>query len=285
MKTFVTSHKIATSLVGLAVLLLLVALSAMNWLFEESGVPNVRSIAHHVEASSVFGVFAHPDDEQLVTGVLIRSGKDEAIRTAVVTGTRGEAGTQRPQVARQIDLGIVRKAEALKNTWALGVEHHDVLDFPDSGLKDIPLEVLVEAVRQRMVLHKPDLVVTFWPQSGFSNHLDHMKMGLAAETVIRELLSDPVDGYAGPAHIAYILAPTRMMTRFNGEGGRKVVANQPLANISQSGEAWAKLRGWKIHASQEDYVQHAYGFPAWLIHRLYDKEHYYLIETQDIPQR
>lgn len=285
MKTFVTNHKITSGLIGLIVLLVLSALSAFNWMFEESGVPNVRSIAHHVGAASVFGVFAHPDDEQLVTGVLIRSGQDEAIRTAMLTGTRGEAGTQRPQVARQSDLGIVRKAEALKNTWALGVEYHDVLDFPDSGLKDTPLDEITAAVRERMVLHKPDLVVTFWPESGFSNHLDHMKMGLAAETVIRELQSEPVGGYAGPGHIAYILAPTRMMTRFNGDAGRKVVANQPLANISQSGEAWAKLRGWKIHASQEDYVQHAYGFPAWLIHRLYDKEHYYLIETKDIPQR
>jgi hypothetical protein len=76
-----------------------------------------------------------------------------------------------------------------------------------------------------------------------------------------------------------------MMRRFAGETGRRVVERQPLANIAQDGEAWAKIRGWEIHASQADYVRHAYGLPAWLVHRLYDKEHYYLIETSRIPER
>lgn len=82
-----------------------------------------------------------------------------------------------------------------------------------------------------------------------------------------------------------MLAPTRMMSRFAGENGRTVVANQPPANVAMPGEAWAKLRGWKIHASQRYFVRAAYGFPAWLVHRLYDKEFYYLIEAEDIPSR
>lgn len=281
----ISRHKITSGIAGAILIALLGALTALNWMFEETGVRKVGSLAHHVEAKSVLAVFAHPDDEQLVTGLLIRAAKDEAIRTAALTATKGEAGTPMPQISRAEDLGQVRKAEALKNTWALGVDYHDVLDFPDSGLKDIPLEDLAAAVRTRMLRHKPDLVVTFWPESGFSDHADHKKMGLAAETVIREMRANPVDGYAGPSHIAYALAPTRMMGRFAGETGKRVVANQPPANVAMPGEAWAKLRGWKIHASQRNYVQHAYGFPAWFVHRLYDKEFYYLIEAREIPVR
>ncbi len=285
MMSFLSRHKIISGLTGTLLIALLGVLTALNWMFEEPGVRKVGSLAHHVEAKSVLAVFAHPDDEQLVTGLLIRAARDEAIRTAALTATKGEAGTPMPQISRLEDLGQVRKAEALKNTWALGVDYHDVLDFPDSGLKDIPLETLADAVRQRMLRHKPDLVVTFWPESGFSDHADHKKMGLAAETVIRDLRASPVDGYAGPSHIAYALAPTRMMGRFAGETGKRVVANQPPANIAMPGEAWAKLRGWKIHASQRNYVQHAYGLPDWFVHRLYDKEFYYLIEVKDIPER
>jgi LmbE family N-acetylglucosaminyl deacetylase len=282
---FLRRHWILSGLVGIFVLAAFIALSALNWMFEESGAKYIKSIAHHVEASSVLLVVAHPDDEQLVTGLLIRAGQDGAIRTAAVTATKGEAGTPLPQISRLEDLGSVRKAEALKNTWALGVDHHDVLDFPDSGVESVPLDELTAAVRQRMILHKPDLVVTFWPESGFSDHPDHKRMGLASEMVIGALRANPADGYSGPRHIAYALAPTRMMSRFAGDTGRRVVANQPSANISQNGEAWAKLRGWKIHASQQNYVWHAYGLPAWLVHRLYDKEHYYLIEAKDIPAR
>ena len=43
------------------------------------------------------------------------------------------------------------------------------------------------------------------------------------------------------------------------------------------GEGWAKIRGWDIHQSQGDFVQEVYGFPPWLVHRLYDKEHYHLV--------
>jgi LmbE family N-acetylglucosaminyl deacetylase len=285
LKTFILKHKIITFLVEIILLLVVAALLGLNWMFEESGVKNVKSIAHHVQASSVLAVFAHPDDEQLVTGLLIKAAEDKSIRTAVLTATKGEAGTQLPQVSRPEDLAWVRMAETLKNTWALGVEYHDVLDFPDGGLASIALSELAAVIRQRMVQHRPDLVVTFWPESGFSDHPDHKRIGLAVETVIRKLQEEPVKGYAGPSHIAYILAPTRMMGRFAGEMGRRVVANQPPANYAQDGEAWAKLRGWEIHASQRNYVWQAYGLPAWLVHRLYDKEHYYLIEKKAILER
>lgn len=281
----ISRHKILSGIAGAILIALLGALTALNWMFEEPGVRKVGSIAQHVEAKSVLAVFAHPDDEQLVTGLLIRAAGDDAISTAALTATKGEAGTPMPQISRLEDLGQVRKAEALKNTWALGVDFHDVLDFPDGGLANTPLDELTAAVRERMLRHKPDLVVTFWPESGFSDHADHKKMGLAAETAIRALQADPVDGYGGPSHIVYALAPTRMMGRFAGDTGKRVVANQPPANIAMPGEAWAKLRGWKIHASQRNYVQHAYGLPAWFVHRLYDKEFYYLIEAKDIPER
>lgn len=285
MKTFVLRHKVSTGLIGILLLLVIIALSYLNWLFEENEVKEVESITHLVGAKSVFAAFAHPDDEQLATGFLLKAAEDAAILTAAVTATKGEAGTPLPQVSRLSDLGTIRKAEALKNTWALGVDHHVVLDFPDGGLEGIPLTALSAALREGMLRHKPNLVVTFWPESGFSGHADHKRVGLAAETAIRDLLVKPVDGYAGPSHIAYVLAPTRMMNRFAGTVGRSVVANQPAANVAQGGEAWAKIRGWEIHASQREYVQHAYGLPAWLIHRLFDKEFYYLIEAKDIPVR
>lgn len=278
-------HKIISGVVALIALLLATVLGVLNWMFEENGVEHVKSITHLVGASSMLGVFAHPDDEQLVTGVLIRAARDNSIFTAAVTATPGDAGTQRPQVGRQSDLGFIRKAEALKNTWALGVDTHAVLAYPDGGLIDIPMEELTASIRKQMINHKPDLIVTFWPESGFTGHADHKRIGLVAEIVIRDLQENPVEGYAGPSHIAYTLAPTRMMSRFAGDRGREVVANQPIANISQPGESRAKLRGWKIHASQRYFVRAAYGLPAGLVHRLYDKEFYYLIETKDIPER
>lgn len=66
MKMFIQRHKIAATLAGSLSVLLLIALAGFNWLFEETGVPKVKSIAHNVGAASVLGVFAHPDDEQQI---------------------------------------------------------------------------------------------------------------------------------------------------------------------------------------------------------------------------
>src|SRR6185436_4937347 len=132
-------------------------------------------------------------------------------------------GHQYPRVARDEDLGVVRMAEALQNSWALGVKEHDVLAYPDSGLVQTPFPELVAAVHARMVKWKPELVTTFWPESGFSKHPDHMTMGKAALAAAEQLRSHPVDGYAGPKYAAFLLAPTKAMRLLGGDRGRWVV--------------------------------------------------------------
>lgn len=266
-----------------AALLVIVPLLYLNWLFEEPEAKLVPSVAEALGATSVLAVFAHPDDEQLVTGLLIHAARNADIATAVLTATKGEAGTPMPQISRLEDLGAVRKAEALKNTWAMGVDHHDVLDFPDGGVEDIPINDLKAAIRARMLRHKPDLVVTFWPESGFSDHPDHKRVGLATERVALDLRAQPVDGYSGPDHIAYALAARPVMKTFAGERGRIVAAHQPPPTYAEPGEGWAKIRGWKIHASQRTYVWHSYKMPAGLVHRLWDKEYYHVRKTEEIP--
>ena len=129
---------------------------------------------------------------------------------------------------------------------------------------------------ERMQAWQPDLVVTFWPESGLSWHPDHRTAGRAATEAVRRLRE--LDPDTAPRAIAYILAPRRMMGRFGGETGQLIIENQPEPNLQMPGEAWAKVRGWQIHASQRDYLQHAYGFPTRVIYGLYDMEHYYVVE-------
>ena len=244
--------------------------------FEEPGAKHVKSIAAEFDAKSVLAVFAHPDDEQLITGLLIRAAeKDDAV-TRMITMTKGEAGTPLPQISRIEDLGAVREAETLKNSYLLGVSDHHVWSYPDGGLEGAGFEEYSARVKDLIIAWEVDLVVTFWPESGFSNHPDHMAAGRAATQAVRELRAERADDT--PKAIAYILAPRPMMSRFGGETGQIVVLNQPEPTHSMPGEPWAKIRGWKIHQSQRDFVQHAYGMPPGLVHRLYDKEHYHIVE-------
>ena len=265
-------------LLGVVSVILGGAAAGLIWFnshFEEPDAVFVPSIAEAVGADSVLAIFAHPDDEQLITGLLIRAERGGAI-TRMITATKGEAGTPRPQISRLSELGIIRHAEVLKNGYALGVSEQRVWDYPDSGLPAVDFDTLTARIEQQISDWQPDLVVTFWPESGFSDHADHKLVGRAATQAVRNLRD--LDPETAPSSLAYILAPRRMMQRFGGESGRKIAANQPEPTHAMPGEGWAKIRGWDIHASQRDYVQAAYGFPPSIIHRLYDKEHYHVVK-------
>ncbi|MCI5043454.1 MAG: PIG-L family deacetylase [Aquisalinus sp.] len=276
-----TLMRIVTLIVGAVVALLAAALFWFDRQFEEPEAELVPSVAGVLEAKSVLAVFAHPDDEQLVTGLLLRAKSRDGAITRMITATKGEAGKQTPIVARQEDLGVVRHAEALKSGFALGLDEQEVWDYPDSGVADADYEELVRRLMDRMAIWQPDLVVTFWPESGFSNHPDHMRMGQATRDAVYRIRSTSPE--TAPAIIAYVLAPRLMMSRFGGESGQLVASNQPAPTHAMPGEADAKIRGWEIHASQRNYVRDVYGMPAWFLHRVNDKEFYYVEEFSDQP--
>jgi LmbE family N-acetylglucosaminyl deacetylase len=242
-------------------------------LFSEPVAARVPSLTGALGAKRVLGVFAHPDDEQLVTGLLLAAHREGAY-TALVTATRGEAGTQCPVVARQSDLGAVREAELLKSGFALGVSEQEVWRYPDGGVPHVPVEELVARIEEALRRHRPDLVVTFWPASGATGHPDHKRIGLAAEQAVERARA----AGAGPRWLAYTLTPRRAFARFGGELGRQVAAETPDPTHRMPGAARAKLRGWQIHASQRDFVRKEFGIPAAVLHRLWHEELYRVVE-------
>ena len=266
--------------VGVVAVALVAGVLYMRSYFSAPSAKGVVSVVGELGAKRVLGVFAHPDDEQLVTGFFSYAKEKDGAFTVLVTGTKGEAGHQVPTVARQQDLGIVRKAEALKNGFALGIDDQEVWDYADGGVPDAPLDEIVARVGAKIVAVQPELVVTFWPASGATGHKDHMRMGLAAETAVKEVRESLVgaSGYKGPRWIVYVITPPNGLRAFGGETGKFVADNQPDATHAMPGNIPAKMRGWKIHASQENYVQAAYGFPDWLLYLLWDQEFYRVVD-------
>jgi LmbE family N-acetylglucosaminyl deacetylase len=270
---------IAGILLGVVAIVLIGGVLYMRSYFTVPEAKGVASVAGEIGAKRVLGVFAHPDDEQLVTGLFSAAKQKDGAFTAMITGTKGEAGTQVPVVALQKDLGAVRKAEALKSGFALGIDEQEVWDYPDGGVPEVPVEEIIAEIDARIVQHQPDLVVTFWPASGATGHKDHMRMGLAAETAVMQArVRLAGSAYRGPRWIAYVITPPNGLRSFGGESGKFVAENQPEATHAMPGNVDAKLRGWKIHASQEHYVQAAYGFPDWLLYLLWDQEYYRVVD-------
>jgi N-acetylglucosamine malate deacetylase 2 len=282
MKMAKTIGYVALGLVVLVALLLGGGLIYMRGFFAEPAATSVPSVVGSLGAKRVLGVFAHPDDEQLVTGFFSYAKEKDGAFTAMATGTKGEAGHQVPTVARQQDLGTVRKAEALKNGFALGVDDQEVWDYPDGGVPDVPMDEIFARVVAKIEATQPDLVVTFWPASGATGHKDHMRMGLVAETAVKQVRAGAAGAYKGPRWIAYIVTPHKGMRAFGGDTGKFVADNEPDPTHGMPGNTAAKMRGWKIHASQRNYVQAVYGFPDWLLYAMWDKEYYAVIDLDAV---
>lgn len=140
---------------------------------------------------SLMGVYAHPDDEQGVSGSM-RKYSQSGVRTTLVCATRGEAGEIAPGVdATPENLGCVREQEMRCAARIIGVDNLYFLDYCDSGMEGTPInqdplsfhqaplfEVagkLTRLVRRE----KPQVITTFDPWGGYG-HPDHIKIHRAA---------------------------------------------------------------------------------------------------------
>lgn len=136
---------------------------------------------------SLLGSYAHPDDEQGVTGLLhkyVNAGVD----VTLAYGTRGEAGEIAPGVqATSETLGQVREDEMRCAAEKIGVQNLYFLDYRDSGMMGTPenqnqtnlwnadlfqvTEKLVKIIRR----HKTQVILTFDAYGGYG-HPDHIKI-------------------------------------------------------------------------------------------------------------
>jgi len=133
----------------------------------------------------LLGVFAHPDDEGLISGALLHYHSLN-VEAGLVYTTRGEAGEiADPVLATPENLGQVREQEMRAAAEVLHVNHLWFLGYRDSGLTDIaqhqdprafiharPAEVigkLVAIIRQ----FRPQVLITFDETGGYG-HLDHI---------------------------------------------------------------------------------------------------------------
>jgi LmbE family N-acetylglucosaminyl deacetylase len=136
-------------------------------------------------------VYAHPDDEQGVSGMFAKYARQGAT-TTLICATRGEVGEIAPNTrATPETLGQVREGEMRCAAAKIGIRHLYFLDYRDSGMAGTAdnhdqrnlhqaslLEVaarVTRIVRER----KPQVLVTFDAWGGYG-HPDHIQMHKAA---------------------------------------------------------------------------------------------------------
>jgi LmbE family N-acetylglucosaminyl deacetylase len=141
---------------------------------------------------------AHPDDEVLSTGGLMRKAADAGHDVHLVTATRGEHGEPKPGVLRSGEALWERRVQEVTAAAALlGCASNQFLDYEDSGMlgeasNDNPacfwqadVEAAAQLLAEKLLGFGAD-VLTIYDPHGLYGHPDHIqvhRVGLRAAEI------------------------------------------------------------------------------------------------------
>lgn len=132
----------------------------------------------------VLAVFAHPDDEVMVSGTLAKlSGNGSKVRLLYLT--HGEDGPTGGIVEKE-KLGEYREGELAGVREILKPEGMEILNYPDRYLNTVDSERLKKEIRDRICSFRPDTVICFDDIIGLYGHTDHVCAGKCTQEVVRE---------------------------------------------------------------------------------------------------
>lgn len=144
-------------------------------------------------------IFPHPDDESFGVGhAMSKQGRD-GHEIHLLTLTRGGATRQRHKFGYSVEeMGAVRYQEMQEVKKVLGLKGLTVLDFPDSGLKEVDPRELERAIREEIDRVRPQVIVTY-PVHGVSGFHDH----LVAHAVVKRVFVEFRGVIAGLERLAF----------------------------------------------------------------------------------
>jgi LmbE family N-acetylglucosaminyl deacetylase len=114
-------------------------------------------------ARSVLVITARPGQESAELGGLLHAFQAAGARLALLSMTRGEASTLNATMHR---LEAIRPWELQLAAGLLGVSSVAVADYPDGGLRGIPIVTLTERIQRAIGEHAPDMLLVVDPALG-----------------------------------------------------------------------------------------------------------------------
>lgn len=122
----------------------------------------------------VLYIFPHPDDESFGPAPAMVKQRRDGHEVYLLTLTKGGATKQREKFGYTVsEMGEVRFEEMKNVAKVLNLSGMEVLDLPDSGMKEMYPEEIEKVIEEHIEKIKPDVVVTYAVHgiSGFHDHL------------------------------------------------------------------------------------------------------------------
>lgn len=168
-------------------------------------------------AYKILYIFPHPDDESFGPAAAIHRQIKEGNEVYLLTLTKGGATKERFKYNYSIEqMGEVRYKEMLEVKKVLHLTGLFVLDFPDSGMKEMDPRIIEKTVQEYLQKINPEIVVTY-PVHGVSAFHDHL---VIHPVVKRVFLQMKEDGNKFLKRLAFFTLPDNGKPLFMGDDFR-----------------------------------------------------------------
>jgi LmbE family N-acetylglucosaminyl deacetylase len=116
---------------------------------------------------------AHPDDECGGFGGALMLAHQRGVETSVVCLTEGRAASHRGEARSNEELAQLRRREFAAALDVLGVNHGEVLAYPDGQLVTQDFSSVAAVLVERIRRFRPHVVLTFGGDGNVNLHPDH----------------------------------------------------------------------------------------------------------------
>lgn len=138
-------------------------------------------------------IFPHPDDESFGPAAAMHQQLKNGHEVYLLTLTKGGATKQRFRLGLSIEeMGEVRFQEMLDVQKTLGLTGMEVLDLPDSGLKEMDPRLIERVVEKHIQKIQPHIIVTY-PVHGISGFHDHLVTHAVVKRVYVDMMEKGAD--------------------------------------------------------------------------------------------
>lgn len=169
-------------------------------------------------------IFPHPDDESFGPAGAIFQQIENGHEVHLLTLTRGGATNVRLKLNLTIEeMGDVRYTEMLKVKEVLRLASMTVLNFPDSGLKELDPRELESAVAEHIRSIRPEIVVTY-PVHGGSGFHDHLVTYAVVKRTYLELIGK---GESYLKRLAFFTMPDSNKPSIQSDGWPRLKLSEP----------------------------------------------------------
>lgn len=169
-------------------------------------------------------IFPHPDDESFGPAGAIHSQVNAGHEIHLLTLTRGGATQARHKLRLSVEeMGTVRFNEMIQVQKRLRIKTMTVLNYEDSGLKELDPRILEKEVASHIQKIQPNIVVTY-PVHGGSGFHDHLVTYAVVKRVFLQLKDN---GAAFLKRLAFFTMPDSGAPSIMPDGFPRLKLSEP----------------------------------------------------------